>query len=430
MRNLDATMDRRTLLLGALGAAAAPAFAKEPPFALAKARRILFLGDSITAAGMYVQYFEGYLLTRFPQKRYEVFSLGLPSETCTGLSEPDHPWPRPNVHERLERALERLKPDTVVACYGMNDGIYYPFSPKRFEQYQSGIRSLIQKCEAAGAKVIHLTPSAFDPVPVRPQTQPLGAEKYSWVRPYDGYDEVLTRYAEWLLTLRSEGRTVADAHAATAAYLGNARKTKPSFRFAGDGVHMDATGEWLMADALLTALHAPAAVAEAILDVHGRIRRGNVKRIQADDAGLRFTWTSRIPMPYDPAWDASLLANQHIADRLNRHRLTVTGLGPGAWEFWEGDRRIGQAMAAEWAAGVDLLRFRDLTTNRHARALFPLIRDRERLLSGAWLTAVGHKRPDTPAGKPLSEALPQAEALEKRMRELASPVSLELTIRR
>src|SRR5688500_20370107 len=100
---LAAPIPRRTLLFGAFATATGTAFAKEAPFALAKARRILFLGDSITAAGMYVQYFEGYLLTRFPEKRYEIFSLGLPSETVTGLSEPDHPWPRPNVPARLDR---------------------------------------------------------------------------------------------------------------------------------------------------------------------------------------------------------------------------------------------------------------------------------------------------------------------------------------
>jgi hypothetical protein len=267
-------------------------------------------------------------------------------------------------------------------------------------------------------------------VPVRPQTQPLGADKYSWVRPYDGYDEVLTRYAEWLLTLRGEGRTVADAHAATSAYLAEVRKTNPAFRFAGDGVHMDATGEWLMAEALLTALHAPAVVDDAVLDFRGRVRRGKIRSVRADEAGLRFTWTSHVPMPYDPAWAPALVDARKIGDRLNRHRLTLTGLGPGIWELWEGDHRVGQAMRAEWASGVDLLRFRDLTTNRHARELFPLIRERERLLAGAWLTAVGHKRPDTPAGKPLDVALPQAEALEKRIRESAAPVELELTVRR
>jgi hypothetical protein len=193
---------------------------------------------------------------------------------------------------------------------------------------------------------------------------------------------------------------------------------------------MDATGEWLMADALLTALYAPAVVDEAALDAHGRVRSGKVQSARADDAGIHLTWTSRVPMPYDPAWDPALVGAQKVGERLNRHRLTVMGLGPGIWELWEGDRRVGQAMAAEWAAGVDLLRFRDLTTNRNARALFPLIRERERLLAGAWLTAVGHKRPDTSAGKPLSEALPQAEALEKRIRKLAAPVSMNLTLRR
>ena len=55
-------------------------------------------------------------------------NLGLPGETVTGLSEPGHPFPRPNVHERFGRVLAGGKPDLVFACYGMNDGIYYPFS--------------------------------------------------------------------------------------------------------------------------------------------------------------------------------------------------------------------------------------------------------------------------------------------------------------
>ena len=47
------------------------------------------------------------------------------------LSEPGHAggaFPRPELYERLERVLERAKPDLIVACYGMNDGIYHPFT--------------------------------------------------------------------------------------------------------------------------------------------------------------------------------------------------------------------------------------------------------------------------------------------------------------
>ena len=49
-------------------------------------QRILFLGDSITYSGQYIDYFEAYLFTRFPERRFEVINAGLPSETVSGLS--------------------------------------------------------------------------------------------------------------------------------------------------------------------------------------------------------------------------------------------------------------------------------------------------------------------------------------------------------
>src|SRR6185503_8765120 len=97
---------------------------------------VLFLGDSNTFAGGFIACLDGYLMTRFPTSRWELINLGLPSETVSGLSEPDHPYPRPDVHDRVDAALTRAKPDVVVICYGMNDGIYYPFSERRFKKYQ------------------------------------------------------------------------------------------------------------------------------------------------------------------------------------------------------------------------------------------------------------------------------------------------------
>src|SRR5437762_1852943 len=119
--------------------ALAPAANAEEKFLLKPGSRVLFVGDSITHSGGYIQYVDAYLLTRFPQAKYELINVGLGSETVTGLSEPDHPWPRPDIHERFERALDKAKPDVVIACYGMNDGIYYPFAEERFQKYQAGI---------------------------------------------------------------------------------------------------------------------------------------------------------------------------------------------------------------------------------------------------------------------------------------------------
>lgn len=84
--------------------------------------KVLFLGDSITHAGFYVSMIDLAIreggVAPFP----EMINLGLPSETVTGLSEPEHPWPRPNVHERLDRALDAIQPDLVFTY--SNDGVH------------------------------------------------------------------------------------------------------------------------------------------------------------------------------------------------------------------------------------------------------------------------------------------------------------------
>lgn len=130
-----------------------PMLVADPPFFLRDGQRVVFLGDSNTFAGHYISMIDGYLFTRFPDKKFELINLGLPSETVSGLSEPDHPYPRPGVHDRLERVLAKSKPDVVVACYGMNDGIYYPFSEERLKKYQQGIEMLINKVTRSGGRL-------------------------------------------------------------------------------------------------------------------------------------------------------------------------------------------------------------------------------------------------------------------------------------
>ena len=94
---------------------------------LPKEQRIVFLGDSITQGGAYVEFIEAALIAQYPDSDKIIIPLGLASETVSGLSEEGHAggkFPRPDLHERLDRVLEKTKPQLVFACYGMNDGIY------------------------------------------------------------------------------------------------------------------------------------------------------------------------------------------------------------------------------------------------------------------------------------------------------------------
>ena len=225
--------------------------AAEPGF-LPNIKRVVFLGDSITYSGQYIEFIETCVLSRFPASQIEFLNLGLPSETVSGLSEPNHAggaFPRPDLHERLARVLQQTKPDLVVACYGMNDGIYYPFAEDRFLRFQQGILTLRTKAAASGARILHMTPPAFDPVPLKGKTLPAGRNVYP--QPYEGYDDVLDHYSTWLLAQRASGWDVVDIHGPIARHLTERRELEPNYRLAGDGVHINATGHWIIARELL-----------------------------------------------------------------------------------------------------------------------------------------------------------------------------------
>ena len=220
-----------------------------------KAHRILFLGDSITAAGEFVNMIELQLRLQSVDPMPELVNAGLPSEGCTGLSEPDHPFPRPDVHERLDRALAAVKPDVVVACYGMNDGIYYPYSDERFQKYQDGINRLIEKVHAAGAKLILMTPPPFDPLQLRTEgkLRPEGSDKFAWFAVYENYDQVIRKYAIWILEQKDRVEMVIDLHTPITAFWEQQRKKDPAFTVAPDGVHCNSRGHQTIAEVTLKA---------------------------------------------------------------------------------------------------------------------------------------------------------------------------------
>jgi len=245
---------RLALVLLAFPGLPAAAAAGEIPTPLAGVERVVFLGDSITYRGIYVDFVEIVLRLRAPEWSGEILALGLPSETVSGLSEPGHAsgrFPRPVLRERLDRLLARTKPGLIVACYGMNDGIYHPFDEDRFAAYRQGILHLRERAAAMGAEVIHLTPPVFDPIPIPQKLLPPGLSAYP--KFYSGYDEVLARYAAWLLDRRKDGWTVIDVHGLMTRTLARLRCTAPGFIFARDGVHPNAAGHAVIARAILDA---------------------------------------------------------------------------------------------------------------------------------------------------------------------------------
>ena len=155
--------------------------------------------------------------------------------------------------------MDKLKPNLVVACYGMNDGIYYPFSRKRFDAYKKGMNQLIDRVKDAGAKLILLTPPPFDPEPMRVQgkLRPPGAEKYAWFAVYENYDEVMERYAAWIREQKGRVTSVIDVYTPMRKHLRERRKKDPKYALSTDGVHFNENGHRIIAKTVLDAWRLP-----------------------------------------------------------------------------------------------------------------------------------------------------------------------------
>ncbi|NMH89657.1 SGNH/GDSL hydrolase family protein [Flavivirga algicola] len=227
-------------------------------------KKVLILGNSITQDGRYVDFIEYYLRKNHQEKKLDIISVGLSSETVSGNSEPDHAFPRPNVHTRLDRILDAVKPELVLACYGMNDGIFSANNANRFNAYKRGINALKTKVEAQGATLILLTPTVFDPDAKKGHVNN-SKEVVGYKKPYYKYNDVLRDYSDWLLEFKDI--QVIDQH----KYLNNKlvalKKQHADSTFIPDGVHPDQIGHFYMAKKILKDLYPKIVVGDPVLEI-------------------------------------------------------------------------------------------------------------------------------------------------------------------
>ena len=143
-------------LLTALFLAAASATFAADKSLLDGVKRIVFLGDSITYSGGYVDILEAAFRVEHPDRAVEFINIGLPSETVSGLSEPGHAGGQfPNkandvVEWRGTITAKGFRPYAVI--YRINST--NPDNNKRIS------RLLVIKLDGANSKVIGHTQGA------------------------------------------------------------------------------------------------------------------------------------------------------------------------------------------------------------------------------------------------------------------------------
>ncbi|QDU64835.1 GDSL-like Lipase/Acylhydrolase [Planctomycetes bacterium Pan216] len=425
------TLRTRLTLLAALATLAllAENANAQRPFALKDGETIVFVGDSITQGGDYIGMVEDYLVTRFPDQKFRVINTGLSSETVSGTTEPDHDPPRPCLHDRFDRDVAPLKPDVMIACYGMNDGNYHPFSEERFLKYQAGVRRLIDRAEELGARLIILTPPPYDPY--RRKLSDAEVVHYGYKFPAVDYDDVLERYGHWLIGLRGEGYTVGDVGTTMRDHLARQRAKKVSYTLARDGVHPQATGHWLMAQALLQALNAPGRSGECSINAKSLTAdKGEVSGLKKlDGGGVAFSWMCPIPMGIDPRVEAEAVQLEEVHDRFNKTLLRVRGLAEGKYDVLVDGKRALRTDAMALGRGVNLTTTKDFPPMKRAAEVYQLISKRRKKISGDWRKSRGI---DDPSGAASVDALEKAEqetaSQLEEARSLAQPLKIDVEV--
>lgn len=212
---------------------AASAFAAEPTApALKKGERIVFLGDSITQAGAspggYVTLIRGELTPKHKDLGIEVIGAGISGNKV------------PDLQKRLDRDVIARKPTLVVIYIGINDvwhGEKDPAKGTPKDKFEAGLKDVIGRITATGARVVLCTPSVI-------------GEKT------DGSNRNDAKLDEYSEVSRSAARElklpVCDLRKAFLAYLKEHNPdNKAKGVLTGDGVHLNAAGNKFVAETML-----------------------------------------------------------------------------------------------------------------------------------------------------------------------------------
>jgi lysophospholipase L1-like esterase len=144
------------LAVAAVAVLAMPAVAADPAITLKKGDRIVFLGDSITQAGVgekgYVTLIKNALAEKHKDLDIEVIGAGISGNKV------------PDLQKRLQKDVLDKKPTIVVIYIGINDvwhGEKDPAKGTSKEKYEAGLKEIIGKIQDAKAQVLLCTPSVI-----------------------------------------------------------------------------------------------------------------------------------------------------------------------------------------------------------------------------------------------------------------------------
>jgi len=216
-------------------------YAKQSP--LKKNDRIVFLGDSITAAGArpggYITLSAEAIAKAYPDLNIELIGAGIGGHKVA------------NCQQRLDKDVLQKKPTIVFIYIGIND-VWHWTHPRVVargkkgttpEDFESGLRDMIQKINDIGARVILCTPTVIGEKPDGANPDDERLDQYS-----DISRKVATETSSQLLDLRKGFITYLKEH--------NSKNASEGI-LTSDSVHMNPAGNQLLSKLVLEALQVP-----------------------------------------------------------------------------------------------------------------------------------------------------------------------------
>jgi len=405
-----------------LGFGSAPARSAEA-FRLEGGERVVFFGDSITLQGNFIQYLEVYLRTRFPSARFELINHGISADTISGDRDPGRDWPQ--AHPRFERDVMAWKPDLVLSFFGMNDGFYQSPSEEHRAAFERGMQRLIDRvARQTDAELVILTPPPFDPY--RRRVWDKEALRYGSTYPSLRYADQLRQFSAWSVAQTSASLAVIDVNQALSRHLEERRRDRVSFYLSPDGIHPDATGHWLIAQAILRAWNAPSEVSLAEIDAaSGQVLSGEISKLRKQAGELSFTWTSPLPMPRHEKWDLESLEHERFDLRFNLYRLRVLHAPAAHYALVIDGEAMGRFSSEQLARGIDMNSLTDSPAHRRAARVMEKVAERQTRATRSWFREI------KAGGTGLAaHQKPELKRLDAELRRLSQPMALEIRLDR
>ena len=330
-----------SLLLGAvlLGAGRVRAAGESGDFVLRDGDRLVFLGDSITAARGYTKIVELFTLMRYPERKVTFWNAGRGGDTAYGCL------------ARLDAEVFAQGATVVTVAFGVNDiGWGTKADDEHKQSYLDGIRKIVEECQKRKVRPVICSPAVLHEDPDKAETgylQRMADEGMALAKSLGAETIDISR------SMRAVQRRVLEANA------GEANQKNHSRLHVEDGVHLNELGQLAMAHAMLKGLRADPEVSSVVVDAAaGLVVKAEdcavTEMKKREDGGVEFLRTDKA-LPMNLGVLSSLQYRfVPVPEDLNRYQIAVQGLAPGKYTVQAEGRSLGTWDAKLLAEGLNI----------------------------------------------------------------------------